>query len=200
MKQQINLYQPMFRRQEKVFSAVALLQTSGVVVLALLLIYGYGQWQLYGVNKELGRLKQQQAAAAQGVIELGKRFPPKKKSKLLEAEVSRLATELEQRKLLQKAFSGGTFGNTKGFSTYLEALARRHVEGMWLTRISIGGGGSVLGVAGSTFTPELVPLFIQRLSNEPVMSGVVFGTLVMTRPESDPRRVDFSLNTATGTD
>ena len=39
MIQQINLYQAMFRKQKKVFSAIAMLQVSGIILLLFGMIY-----------------------------------------------------------------------------------------------------------------------------------------------------------------
>ena len=46
--QQVNLYQPIFRKQKKVFSARALVQAVVLVAVALGGIFGYSRWQ--GVN------------------------------------------------------------------------------------------------------------------------------------------------------
>jgi hypothetical protein len=40
--QQVNLYQPIFKRQRHIFSALTMLQSAAVVIVALLTIYGYG--------------------------------------------------------------------------------------------------------------------------------------------------------------
>ena len=43
MTQQINLYQPIFRTQKKIFSATTIAQAAGLFVVGLLLIYGYAR-------------------------------------------------------------------------------------------------------------------------------------------------------------
>ena len=48
MHQQINLYQPVFRRQHKVFSAVTLAQMVAVVLVLLLAILGHTRWNFAG--------------------------------------------------------------------------------------------------------------------------------------------------------
>ena len=50
MYQQINLYQPIFRKQRQIFSATTLAQVLGVVAAALLLLYGYGLLQVRGLE------------------------------------------------------------------------------------------------------------------------------------------------------
>ena len=50
MHQQINLYQPVFRKQQKVFSALTLLQICAAVLVLLLLIAGHTRWTLNGMQ------------------------------------------------------------------------------------------------------------------------------------------------------
>jgi Na+-transporting methylmalonyl-CoA/oxaloacetate decarboxylase gamma subunit len=50
MHQQINLYQPVFRKQEKVFSAITLLQIGAAVLLLLLIILAHAHWTLSDMN------------------------------------------------------------------------------------------------------------------------------------------------------
>ena len=53
MKQQINLYQPMFRKQEKVFSALTMLQITGFFIVVLSGIYAYNVNRLKPFSVEL---------------------------------------------------------------------------------------------------------------------------------------------------
>jgi pimeloyl-ACP methyl ester carboxylesterase len=73
----------------------------------------------------------------------------------------------------------------------LEALARQHVEGTWLTRIDISGGGTALRLDGRTLASALVPRYVQRLSEEEVMADIAFNYLELQRPPQGseaPRR------------
>ena len=45
MNQQINLYHPIFRRQEKKFSARAMLQASGLLLAGTVIMYAFPSWQ-----------------------------------------------------------------------------------------------------------------------------------------------------------
>ena len=63
MTQQVNLYQPIFRKQRKVFSAVTIAQAAAVFIVGLLLIYGYGRWQLAALGADIDALELQRNAA-----------------------------------------------------------------------------------------------------------------------------------------
>ena len=199
--QQINLYQPMFRREKKIFSAAAMLQLGTVFMLGLMAYYAVWYLEAEGSAKEVAQLEKTRGVREQALLRLVKQFPARPASQLLADEVARIKEELAERDRLAQALAQGDFGRTTGFGDYLEALARQHVDGTWLRQISIEQGGRSIAVTGSTVAPDLVPRFIQRLSDEPVFAGASFNVLTLARPvaEADsaapPDRIDFVLRT-----
>ena len=57
MSQQINLYSPLFRKQKKIFSGVAMAQATTLVVVGVLAFYAYVSLQtsLLEIRVEIGR-------------------------------------------------------------------------------------------------------------------------------------------------
>ena len=51
MYQQINMYQPVFRRQRKIFSAATLLKITAVTLVLLLALYVQARWKLHGLQR-----------------------------------------------------------------------------------------------------------------------------------------------------
>jgi len=199
VKQEINLYQPILRQRKKVFSARALLQASAVVVVGLLSLYGYGLWQIQSLQGELAGLQGQRDVASMRLVQLSDELlPNRKKSRLIEGEVARLSRELEERHEVQALLTSGAYGNQGGFSEYLAGLARQRVDGLWLTGVEISEGRKDVEISGSALSPELLPMFVQRLADESAFEGTRFETVRMVRPEVDVSRVDFELRTSTG--
>ena len=196
MRQEINLYQPIFRKQKKVFSSKALLQASALVVAGLLLVYGYGVWRLQGLEDELLALQGQRQAASQRLEKLAKQFPQREKSRVLEAELQRLTRDVRLRRKVEQLLTSGAYGNRKGFSEHLAALARQHIAGLWLTNVEISEVSKGVGLAGSAVDPKLVPKYVQRFSNEPSLAGMRFQHLRVDRPEPESARVQFQLRTS----
>lgn len=197
MNQQINLYQPIFRKQPKVFSALTILQAVLAVAVGLMLIYAYGRWQDIKLSRALSELKAQRTASLNRVQLLAEKYPSRTKSPLLEQEVQRLAAERDATLRILTALSGKTPGNTTGFSAFLEGLAHEHIDGLWLTDFAIGNGGADITLAGSALRPQLVPRYLQKLSLERAFTGKAFKSLLMTRPKTGPTRIDFFLRTKT---
>lgn len=196
MMQQINLYQPIFREQKKVFSAAAMLQVTGLIVLILLAIYGYNLWQLQPFEQQIAQVNADHQRLSQQIEEMRQKVKANKKSQLLEDELKRVQQELERKRKVMTVISEGRFGNQSGFSDLWAGLARQHVDGLWLTRIQIDNGGKQLLLSGKTVSAELVPVYIQKLSNESAFSGLSFNVLELNRDEDNPSVILFNLGTS----
>lgn len=196
MNQQINLYQPMFRKQQVLFSAMTMLQVGVFFLLVFSSLYVYQ-------NNKLEPYKKQLAAVDQELIQLVKQVSilnsskTKNKSKLLESEIEKLTNELNQREHISKILSSQSFGNTSGFSVYLEAFAKGHVQGTWLTSVNIHQGGALLGLKGKTLSSELVPRYIQKMAKEESLQGSSFNVMEIAKVETDEgnSEINFSIST-----
>lgn len=191
--QQINLYQPMFRKQEKIFSAVTIAQSLAVLVVGLAMFYGYSVWNVNNLRSEVVNQQRLQAEVLAKIESLSKQYPLRQKSKLLEARVLTLQQELQAKQALLKVLSDTRIGNTSGFSAHFTGLARQKIEGVWLRSVQLSAGGQQVGIIGSTLQPELVPRYIQQLANETAFRGAEFRSFTMQRVKGDNTRVDFTL-------
>lgn len=199
MIQQINLYQPIFRQQKKVFSAVAMLQVLAVVVLALAVIYTFTYRQMLQTRQQMTELEARHVAAQAEVDNYQKQFPVRTRSKQLEHKLARQQRDLGEKNRVLQALKKGGFGNTDGFSAYLEGFARQTVNGAWINRFSISAGGKSVALGGSAIQPELVPMYIQQLSGEKSFKGLTFEQLDLERSVEAPWKVDFKLFTSEAT-
>ena len=197
MRQQINLYQPMFRMQKKVFSAVTMIQ---IFIFFIFIFAGMYAYELYFIGKYRAQLKNLNSDLQQLSVQLEKlrvEQTSRAKSELLKKEIARVSNELAQRRNIQQILSTQTFGNNKGFSSYMEAFARQHVEGSWLTTIRVMQGGESVGLEGKTMSSEYVPIYVQQLSNEQIFAGVSFNSMELQRGENeeDINKLIFKLAT-----
>jgi Tfp pilus assembly protein PilN len=193
--QQINLYQPIFRKQAKVFSAKAMVQGGAGVLAGLLLFYAFGAWQVRALEAQRAQAEQRRTEALARIESLRALHPERARDAALEARVQQLAKELDARSRILTQLGSGAEGNTQGFSAHLEGLARQRPAPLWLTRIAIIGAGTDLRLVGSTLQPEAVPQYLQRLAGEPVFSGAQFRHLTITRAEKSSH-VDFTVQSS----
>ena len=190
MSQQINLYQPIFRKEEKKFSTVAMLQAAGLVTIGVVAIYGYSWWQNGELKKELKRVEQNQATAAKRLAEVTEKFGQGGKQSPLDIEIARLESEIVSRQRIQEALQSGVFSNTLGFSDYFISFARQQIHGIWLTGVDITGAAEQMILSGRSTSPELVPRYMQKLSAEKPLSGIVFNVFQMNRPAPDAKQME----------
>lgn len=183
MAQQINLFNPVFRKQRKDFSAVAMLQALGLLLGGILAFYGYVYNETRTLSRnavETGRLLK---AQSEQLGQFMRDFSPQGKSRQLEDEAARLAAQLKLREDLMGVLRTGGLGNADGFGRYLTAFAHQPVAGVWLTGFSIGADEAELVVNGRALHPDLVPAFIRALNREEVMRGRRVSELRLTARE-----------------
>lgn len=205
MTQNINLFNPAFRKQRQLLSFATLVKCLGLVVLVLVAFQFYLQQQVSGLTGELRSVQALLKDERDRVAQLTGQAAARKPDAQVEAEIARLEVELRQAQEAMAALKGGAFGNRQGFADYLRAFSRQSVDGLWLTAFTITGGGE-LEIRGRALRPDLVPNYIQRLNREKVFAGRSFARFEMSRPEAEPaakggkdarapRFLDFSLAT-----
>ncbi len=180
MSQQVNLYQPVFRKQKRKFSALAMLQATGIAVLGIGLLYGYTLWQVRGLRVEVANTDKQVASLTKRLDETTRQFGERLQSKELQDQIQRLQRQLVEKQQLQKVLRSAQF-NTQGFSDYFIAFARQHIPGIWITSLDITGAADQLTLVGRSTNPELVPRYLQKLSAEKRLSGIEFESFQMSR-------------------
>jgi len=171
MSQQINLYNPLFLKQEKHFSARTLAQALAVVVLGIVAVSVSGWIQARSAERLADQYRDQVARQRDQLVKLGVQLPGPGRGKALEAELARLEGEVKLRQATLEALGTGELGNTVGFSEFLASLGRQSMGGVWLTRIEIADAGNDLRVDGRALRAELVPTYLAALSREPMMRG-----------------------------
>lgn len=171
MSQQINLYNPLFLKTEKLFSARAMAQALGLVALGLAGIYGYSAFQTREAERILQQYAAQIASERQQLVSLTARVAPKLRSKALEAEVARLDAAVKARQGLVETLTTGQLGNSEGIARYFAAFGRQVTQGVWLTGFTIGEGGNDMRVNGKALHADLFPAYLSALNREAVMRG-----------------------------
>jgi hypothetical protein len=173
MYQQINLYQPIFRKQRQIFSAVTMAQALAVVAIALLALYAYGFVRVRSLEAEVVQLEGRERALTTQLARIDPTSSQNRRDEV-EQELARLsATLLDQQRLIE-VLREQPLGLATGFSGYLAALGRQRTPELWLTGIAVNGGTGAIELAGRSLRPELVPEYMQRLGREPALVGQRF--------------------------
>lgn len=191
--QQVNLYQPILRKQEKVFSAKTLLQGNMLVLAGLALIYLYTVFQTQSLQQQLTQTGQQREVQIKRLAELSAQYPPRSKDTSLPSRLEQARATLQRKRTTLTAVRNLGLDSEIYFSRHLTSLARQDLPDLWLQRIFLQYGQQV-ELQGSAYRAEEVPLYLQRLSVEAAFSGTEFQTVVIARSEEFTDRVNFSLS------
>lgn len=203
MSQQINLFNPVFLKQKKYFSALAMMQALGLILFGTILLAAYAGYQVSDLSKRVVATNAQLGLAQAQLTKVNTELGPQQKSKVLEEEIQKTEAEVKSLNQVFNILQKGEFGNTKGYSEYLRAFSRQVVGGLWLTGFTIHGAGNEIGIQGRVLQPELVPEYIKRLKDEPIMQGKSFATLEMQVPQDSQEKkgepakyIEFSLQSS----
>src|ERR1700690_2562901 len=181
MRQQINLFNPIFLKQKKTFSAVNMLDALAVLLVGVALFYGYASIETLNLDRQSVETARQYYQSKMRLSEASARYAPKKADAALAAEAETLQAQVDARRATLRDLGGGAPGGGAGYAEYMRALARQSIAGLWLTGFSVGKGGVEMEISGRALHPELVPTYIQRLAQEQVMHGRAFDSLSMTQ-------------------
>jgi hypothetical protein len=181
MHQQINLFQPIFREQRRLFDAKAVAWSLGVIGLALISFWTFGTFKVNQLEAEVAHLREQQRVQEQMASTAGSLRSARANPEQIRARVSRLTEDLATRTRALDLLQGGLAGNTSGFAAKLEALASQHVNGLWINRVDLGSAAGSMGLSGGTLDPDLVPRYLKALASEPALKGTRFDDFSIER-------------------
>ncbi|MBI5007024.1 MAG: fimbrial assembly protein [Nitrosomonadales bacterium] len=199
MSQQINLFNPVFLKQKKYFSVATMGQALGLIMLGSILFYAYAVYQVQLLSRQTAEMNRNYISEQTKLANFTREFSPQQTSQMLEDELKKIEAEAAAQESLLNLLKSGAIGNTEGYSGYMRAFARQSIKGLWLTAFDITGDGAQMSLSGAVVDPQLVPVYIQRLSKEKVMRGKSFAAMQMHRPQQDAgqpaaRYVEFSLH------
>ena len=209
MSQQINLFSPVFLKNRKIpYSAATMLRALGLIAALAVIAYGYLAYKTGALATEAAEAEKKLASEQARLTKFTSELPPQQGSAQLQNDIKTAEAQLKARQQMADTLKyGGPIGSTEGYSDYMRAFSRQSVNGLWLTGFEIVGAGSEIAIIGRTVRPELVPVFVQRLSTEPVMKGRQFAYLRIsasqqgpdtTKTAGKPGYLDFSLQSVEG--
>lgn len=201
MSQQINLFNPVFLKQRKVFTALAMAQALGVLVAGIVVMALFSQRSVAVLEGEAAQSADQLARRQARLEQANRELAPREPSPELKARVAAAEEKLRALRDVSGMIYRGGFGNTAGYAEYFRAFARQDVGNLWLTGLTIDGPQADIGLEGRTLQAELVPAYIAGLAKEPVLKGKRFGSLKISSPETKAGApgvpwLEFSLQSA----
>jgi hypothetical protein len=191
--QQINLYQERFYEKRLWFSA-------GQLVAALLLAIAVAAIWSFKLEYELEQAEQRsrEIVAKRDRLTAELQAANSELTRMLEdtrldQEIETTARKISARKQVLNFVDGNQFGSGKGFSDYMVALSRLHVDDIWLRQIRLGEG--FVHISGSALEATEIPTYFARFSDEAVFHGGQYDLFQLQRDEQMDWKVDFEIAT-----
>jgi hypothetical protein len=181
MRQQINLYQPIFTETRGGLAAKPV-AIGFVLILAGLATFSWNEHrQTAQLQTQLEQLQAQQNER-QAALEQEGQSTANETPEQLDARVKQLDAQVAERTRAVQILQSGAAGQTIGFANRMEALAKRQVDGLWLDQMILSGTNGAMTLRGATIDPEVVPQYLRGLAAEPALSGTRFDDFIIERP------------------
>jgi len=184
VRQQINLYQPIFRREKRVLSATTMLQCLLLILFALGGLYGFGRWQTRQLTQDVADLDAQRDETQARVEQLTRELAARQDDQTLRAEIAAVEAELAAKRQLLKWLGEQDGARPGGFAAQLEGLARQHQPGIQLESIRLGDNGARVALAGRASAADELVQYLRRLGREAAFQGLEFRNLQIERRDA----------------
>jgi hypothetical protein len=168
--QEVNLYQPVSKGVRNVLSASSTRAILILVCATLSGLWGFAYWQVDRLEKAAQLVRDQQHAQAAMSAAQGPQLDGLSDEEL-EALLTRLGEDVDSKSRALAMLSAESTSQPAGFSTRLRAFGARHIDGIWLDRLTLGSTVESVSVSGSTLSPEVVPRYLRSLAADPALKG-----------------------------
>lgn len=190
MSQQINLFNPRFRKEKRYLTAPALAIVVGVALAGSVALSVAASGRVAVLEDESAALKEQLAEAEARKASVLAGLVPRPKDAAVESELERAGLDQRALRGVADILEQNRVGDPRGYSAYFQALARTRVSGLWLTGVEIGGANADIGLRGRALRAELLPGYLNGLAREPALQGKAFEQLEISRPGLAPGGVE----------
>jgi hypothetical protein len=196
LEQQVNLYQPILGAERRLFSARAIGVALTVLAACLVGLASYGSWRTHRIEHSIDLLAQREAANVAMAERANLAVRPTLSMAQLDAEAKDLGADIDARQRALDIVQRSSATPATGFAARLEALARRQLDGVWLSTVIVGSGEGLLAMRGGTTDARLLPAYLAALAGENALGGVRFEKIAMhhASPKESPAQVIFQLD------
>lgn len=184
MIQQVNLYKAEFRPRRQVMSATTVLLLAVVALALVLATGGWFRYQVVGLEQSLVAERSGNDRLQQSVTSMTEEIQGRRPDAQLESAVERVTATLALRQRLLNRVERLASNRTDGFAAPMAALARQVPEDLWLTGLRLHQDR--VSLQGRTRAGNLVPVYLERLGEEPAFTGQAFGRFELGRSDDHP--------------
>jgi len=179
MVQQINLLTPILLKPKRYFSALAMLQSLGLLLLAGLAFALWLSLQARQSNADFVASQARSAAEQQRLVQALALLPPAINGAQLQQRISQLAEDNLQLQQTLNALTSGVAPEGARHSDLLRLLAQSVPPSIWLSDLRWQAGR--LELSGATLEPAAVQRWLKSLAQQPLLAALPLGTVKVER-------------------
>lgn len=179
----LNLYQPLQPAGGVGPSRVALLLGALALLLAILFDGAWQLWRLQRLEAELAGARQAATRFEAELASARQNFREPQADPRLPQRLAALERDNRELQRLAEYLQVLLAERSGGFSGALDALAERHLGGVWLSAIRLEQGGRDLLLEGASQQPALLPDYLHSLGRSPAFAGRQFARFDLDRDD-----------------
>ena len=188
MRQNINLFDHLAKRETIVVSSQQIVIAAIVTLAAVILISLVSAYK-GGLDTALIQQAEQDNERLQAQLsELRADSTNDSKS------MQRIKRLLKQRRQILHSLSNQQHDIGQGFSDHLAGLGRQQLKGLWLSSIELRAGGEEISLKGAMKHATLLPRYLQDLGKEPAFSGLRFQLMKIENSEASRDHMQFEIS------
>jgi hypothetical protein len=187
LEQQVNLFQPIFRAEKKLFSTAVIGGSLAAMIVVLVLVWVFAWRQVISLEREVAVVESARAERQDAIRRVGAGFASD--PAVIVTRARELADGVERAERTLTLIREGAIGSTTGFSPRLRALARPDEPGLWLTRIALAGRDAAF--AGVAHDPAAIPRYLQALTGDEAFVALHVDSFQADRDEDGAGNIAF---------
>ena len=196
-EQTLNLLPPEYKKVHIPFDSGKVIKIV-VASFSLIALIGAGLGiSEYSLRQELAVTQEAHQASKMALDQFKAMNTKKALDETIAVRIEKYEEMLRQRQTFLKRLNDENFGNTRGFSEYLLAMARQKFPNIWIEELVIQGEASAFGIKGKAVSPTDITFFLTSLQKEPALDGITFDDLTLSR-QPDPKGDFVSFNISYG--
>jgi hypothetical protein len=205
MLQQVNLYEPIFREDHKLFSATTICLGLGIVAAGLIGITLFSWWRVQSLDRQLHAVRAQEAEQKKFMAQANAIVDQAGSHQTMEIHLQAMVADLTRRQQALRYLRGGDAGGSsgpvlanRGFVGRMTALAHQQLDGLWLTGATFVSGSDSFELTGAALSADLVPIYLSRLMNEPAIAGTKLQSIEIRQPKKPlGSEIEFTVSSST---
>ena len=194
LKQTINLLPAKDDESGPAFSLDFMVRAAAAGIVTMSLLGWYASSRINALQADIEFSSRQEEIALRHLEEAGQTIRHAIGAESWDSRRETLERDLREKQAMLTLLQGQQLGETGGFSPHLRALSRQDIEGIWLTGINLRAAVNNTRLTGFTVKAELVPAYIQLLTQEEPFEQEGFQEFRIDSPENDGDPLVFAMS------